>query len=414
MQHSKGLFHFCVISLLVFSLLILPISIHPACVYAAISDASADPTPDVMRIKSVQEINRYLSQMDPSEIAATLKIFRTMQILKLRYVEEVTPVTLLNGAIKGTVAALGDPYSVYLDPKMYQEVLIETKGTFSGVGIILGMKDKALTVIAPIEGTPADKAGILSGDMILKIDNLDTKDMALDEAVSKIRGPEGTPVTLTIGRTGQEPKEIRIIRSNIQLKTVSGKMLDNKIGLIRISMFNENTSADFFKKYEELESEGMRSLVLDLRNNPGGLLEECVKVAGVLVPKGPIVSVVTRDGSRETYHSYLESLKYPLVVLVNNGSASASEIVAGAVQDTASGTLVGVKTFGKGSVQSMVRLDQNSAVKFTIAKYYTPKERSIHSVGIEPDIKVDMPEAKDTDSDPQLNKAISLLLEKMK
>lgn len=376
--------------------------------------ASTEPSPDALRTLSIQEINRYLSQMDPDDVAAALKVFRTMQVLKLRYVEDVSTATLLSGAVKGAVSALGDPYSVYLDPKMYQEIMIETKGTFSGVGIILGVKDKALTVVAPIESTPADKAGVLSGDMILKIDGLDTKDMSLDEAVSKIRGPEGTKVVLTIGRAGQDPKEFPIIRSNIQLKTVSGKVLDNNIGYIRISMFNENTSTDFFKKYEELESEGMRAVILDLRNNPGGLLEECIKVAGAFVPKGPIVSVVTRDGSRETYSSDLAAVKYPLVVLVNNGSASASEIVAGAVQDTDAGTLLGVKTFGKGSVQSMVRLDSTSAVKFTIAKYYTPKNRSIHSIGIEPDVKIAMPEDKENTTDVQLNKAIELLLEKMK
>ena len=361
---------------------------------------------------SVLEINYYLSQMSPDELAATLKLFRAVQVVKGQYVGTAEGPLLMTGSLKGMVNSLGDPYSVYLDPKMFSELMLETKGSFGGVGIVLGVKDKQLTVVAPIEGTPAETAGILSGDLIVKIDGQDTKDMALDEAVGKIRGKEGSKVTLTIQRTGQEAEEYSLTRATIVLKSVSGKILENGIGYIRLSMFSETTGNDFTQKMSELTEQGMTSLILDLRNNPGGLIGESVKVARLLVPQGPIVSVIGKDGERETSQSYLEKTPLPLVVLINGGSASASEIVAGAIQDTDAGKLIGVKTFGKGSVQRIIPLDKDSAVKITIAEYHTPKDRSIHGKGIEPDIVVEMPKDKDAKSDPQLDKAIEVLKSK--
>ena len=361
---------------------------------------------------SVLEINYYLSQMGPDELAATLKLFRAVQVVKGQYVGTAEGPLLMTGSLKGMVNSLGDPYSVYLDPKMYSELMLETKGSFGGVGIVLGVKDKQLTVVAPIEGTPAETAGILSGDLIVKIDGQDTKDMALDEAVGKIRGKEGSKVTLTIQRTGQEVEEYSLTRATIVLKSVSGKILENGIGYIRLSMFSETTGNDFTQKMSELTEQGMTSLILDLRNNPGGLIGESVKVARLLVPQGLIVSVIGKDGERETSQSYLEKTPLPLVVLINGGSASASEIVAGAIQDTGAGKLIGVKTFGKGSVQRIIPLDKDSAVKITIAEYHTPKDRSIHGKGIEPDIVVEMPKDKDAKSDPQLDKAIEVLKSK--
>lgn len=333
------------------------------------------------------------SQMVPDTTGA-VKLMRAMDVVRSRYVEEVPVETLMNGAIKGMVNSLGDPYSIYMEPKMYKEFRMETEGTFSGVGIVISVKDKQLTVVSPIEGTPGDKAGIRSGDQILKIDGKDTKELALDEAVGKIRGKEGTNVTLTM-RRGEVMKDYTLTRANIQIKTVSSKMLPDKIAVIRLSMFNEQTAGEFAKQYEEMESQGMKALVLDLRDNPGGLLDSSVRVSGKLVPKGPVVSVVTRDGQTEVHRSTLEKVKYPLAVLVNGGSASASEIVAGAVQDTGSGTLIGTKTFGKGSVQSILKLSNDTAIKLTIAKYATPKNRFINGIGIEPDIKVENPEVKE-------------------
>lgn len=352
----------------------------------------------------------YLLKGNSPDVVSTLKFFRALQIVKARYVEPVDTETLVAGAVKGMVSSLGDPHSIYMDAKMYKEFMVETEGSFGGVGMVLGVKDKILTVVSPIEGTPSDKAGIKSGDQILQIDGKDTKDMALDEAVNKIRGPEGTTVNLAIRHENEPTKEVALTRSNIQIKTVAGKMLPDKIGYIRLSMFNENTGSDFNQKYKELEAEGMKGIILDLRDNPGGLLDESVKVASKFVPKGPVVSVVTRDGHRETHSSNLEAVKYPVAVLVNGGSASASEIVSGAIQDTASGTLIGTKTYGKGSVQTVLRLE-GGAIKLTIAKYLTPNDRSINGIGIEPDIKVEMP--KDTTKDIQLDKAIEFVKEKI-
>lgn len=348
----------------------------------------------------------YFLRIGSGDVISTLKFFRAVQIVKARYVEDVPTETLMTGAIKGMVGSLGDPHSIYMDSKLFKEFMIETEGSFGGVGIVIGVKDKTLTVVSPIEGTPGEKAGIKNGDQILKIDGQETKDMALDEAVNKIRGKEGTQVTLTVRNAAGELKDYVLTRSNIQIKTVSGKMLQGNIGYIRISMFNENTGNDFIRKFSELEKEGMKAVVLDLRDNPGGLLEECVKVAGKLVPKGPVVSVVTRDGTREVHESKLEEPKYPLVVLVNGGSASASEIVAGAVQDTGVGKLVGTKTYGKGSVQTLLRLDNSTAIKLTIAKYLTPNDRSINGIGIEPDVKV---ENIQPGQDSQLNAAIEIV-----
>ena len=368
--------------------------------------------PSFSQNASVLEINYYLSQMSPDELAATLKLFRAVQVVKGQYVGTAEGPLLMTGSLKGMVNSLGDPYSVYLDPKMYNELMLETKGSFGGVGIVLGVRDKQLTVVAPIEGTPAEAAGILSGDLIMKIDGQDTKDMALDEAVGKIRGKEGSKVTLTIQRDGKESQEYTLTRATIVLKSVSGKMLENGIGYIRLSMFSETTGNDFTQKMSELKEQGMTSLILDLRNNPGGLIGESVKVARLLVPQGTIVSVIGKDGERETSQSYLEKTPLPMVVLINGGSASASEIVAGAIQDSGAGKLIGVKTFGKGSVQRIIPLDKDSAVKITIAEYHTPKDRSIHGKGIEPDIVVEMPKDKDAKSDPQLDKAIEVLKSK--
>lgn len=362
--------------------------------------------------QTIEEINRYLAQMSPAELAATVKLLRVNRFVKNRYVSDVVGEDLLAGAVKGAVAALGDPYSEYMDARVYKEFVIGTKGTFGGIGIVLGVSDKQLTIIAPIEGTPADEAGLASGDRVLKIDGQETKEMALDEAVGMIRGREGTQVTLTIGR-GAEKTDYTITRATIQVKSVSGKMLEDGIGYVRLSVFNETTSSDLATKLKELEEQGLRAVILDLRNNPGGLLDEGVKVAGTFVPQGPVVSVVGKDGSRNTAYSQLAAPRWPLVVLVNGGSASASEIVAGAIQDTGVGTLVGTKTFGKGSVQTVFAQGDGSAVKLTIAKYLTPKDRSINGTGLEPDVAVEAAGSKETSRDLQMEKALEIIKQKL-
>ncbi|MDR7867100.1 MAG: S41 family peptidase [Sporomusaceae bacterium] len=366
------------------------------------------------RAEAIEEIDGYLAEMTADELAATLKLLRVRKLVGAVYVDGAAKLDLLGGAVKGAVGAVGDPYSEYMDARALKEFLIDTKGIFGGVGLVLGIKDKRITVIAPIEGTPADRAGIASGDWIIDINGQPTKDMALDEAVSKIRGKEGTEVILTVGRAGQEPADYTITRDTIEIKTVSGKMLEDDIGYLRLSFFNETTGENFAAKLRELEGQGMRAAILDLRNNPGGLLEESVKVAGQFVPKGPVVSVVTKDGSRRTSYAQPGGPRYPLVVLINGGSASASEIVAGAVQDTGAGTIVGTRSFGKGSVQSLIPLGDGTAVKLTVARYHTPKDRVLNGVGIEPDVlAVQPPDARETGSDAQLAKAIEVLKEKL-
>lgn len=352
----------------------------------------------------------FLFQTQLASVSDTSKFIKVLAIIKARYVEDIPVARLMSGAVKGLVEGLDDPHSVYMDAKIYQEFQIETEGSFGGVGIVIGLKEgKGLVVIAPIEGTPGERAGIKSGDVILQIDGQDTKEMQQDEAVARIRGPKGTQVALTIRRDGErELRNFTLTRDNIQLKTVNAKMLDNGIGYIRITTFNESTGNDFNRVFGDLERQGMKALILDLRDNPGGLLHECIKVARNFIPKGTIVSVEGRGGKTEVYTSDLEQVKYPMAVLVNGGSASASEIVAGAVQDTKVGTLIGTKTYGKGSVQTIFDLYDGTAVKLTIAKYLTPAGRYINSKGIEPDIAVANPEGKDM----QLPKAIELLTNK--
>ncbi|MBQ1248939.1 MAG: S41 family peptidase [Selenomonadales bacterium] len=316
-----------------------------------------------------------------------LDFFRVLTVIEHKYVDRPELEKLWQGSIKGMVEALDDPHSIYMDAEQFDIFEGATSGSFGGVGLVVGEKDDELVVVSPIEGTPGEKAGVKSGDVILKIDEEDATNLNLTEAVEKIRGEEGTSVTLTI-RRGEETKAFTIVRDNIQVHAVSGKMLEGDIGYLRITNFNEVVADDLKKEYSRLEKEGMKRIILDLRDNPGGLLDQSVEVSELFVPKGPVVSIVERDGSRTTYESHSEGSPYPVVVLVNQGSASASEIVAGAIQDTKSGTLIGTKTFGKGSVQGVFPL-HSGAIKLTIAKYYTPNETLIDGVGITPDIVVE-------------------------
>lgn len=324
------------------------------------------------------------------------------------FVGEYTDRKLFEGAMHGMVATLDDPYSEYLDEKGFAQLNEVTDGTFGGIGVVLGQKDKELVVIAPMDGSPGAKAGIKAGDKILKVDDKETRGRTLEDVVGTIRGPKGTSVKLLLQRANGEQYTADIVRDDIKVKSVAGKMLpDGKVGYIRISVFNENTGAEFREAYEQLEKDGMEALLLDLRQNPGGLLNESVKVANYLVPKGPVVSVTDKDGNTQVLSSKLEKIKYPLAVLVDHGSASASEIVAGAIQDTQAGKLFGVKTYGKGVVQTVYHVTPSTGLKLTTAKYYTPSGRSIHQVGITPDEEIRLPE--DAQSDVQLERAESYL-----
>lgn len=342
----------------------------------------------------------------------SVRFLRTMNLLKHNYNGEIENHQLFDGAIKGMVEAVGDPYTVYLNQKDYQQLSEMTGGTFGGIGIVFGKRGNDYVVISALPDNPGAQAGIKSGDIITAVDDTPTRDMNMEQVANKIRGKQGTEVVLELQDKDGKLRKVRVVRKEIKNPSVGGQLLpDTKIGYIRIAVFNENTGDDFAKKYKELEEQGMQALILDLRGNPGGIFDAGVQVAGMLVPKGPIVSMVDKDGNKYEETSSLEKVNYPLAVLVDHGSASAAEIVAGAIKDTKSGKLFGVKTFGKGSVQSVYRLDGSTAVKITVAKYYTPSGVSIHNVGIEPDVKVELPE--NATVDVQLQAAKDYLQEKL-
>lgn len=328
----------------------------------------------------------YLMKNWIGDPGALFQIVRTMHLIQRNYVGETDRKKIYDGALKGMVGVLNDPYSSYLDNQDFEALSTMTEGHFGGVGMVMGLrKDNQFVVVSPIEDTPAYKAGIKAGDILLKIDGEDLSGQSLNEVVKKIRGQDGSQVTLTLKRGSEEAKDITVTRSDIKLKSVYGRMDGDGIGYIRVTNFNEDTDKDFGEKLQQLRDQGMKALVLDLRDNPGGLLESGVGVARYLVPKGPIVSVTDKDGNTQTESSSLEKVDFPLAVLVNHGTASAAEIVSGAIQDTGSGKLFGVKTYGKGVVQNIFLLSNQTAVKLTVARYYTPSGRSIDKVGITPD-----------------------------
>lgn len=332
-----------------------------------------------------------------------MRFVTAYRFIELKYVNQTDDVNLIDGAIDGMVKSLGDPHSNYLSPKMYQSLKEQTQGSFAGIGVVMGMdNNKNINIVAVMEDSPGQKAGLAEGDQIIAVDGTPVTEMAFDEVAAHVRGEPGTDVVLTIMRDGTQ-QDYTITRDNIKLKTVGHEMLDNNIGYIQIVSFSEDTAQEFMDAYTDLQNQGMQGLVLDLRNNPGGLLGACVDIAKNLVPKGDIVSIVDKDGNKEVYSSDLEQVQYPVAVLINKNSASASEILSGAIQDTKSGVIIGETSYGKGSVQTILPMMDDDAVKLTIAKYYTPSGRSIDGVGITPDIEVKLDENSTVDT--QLDKA---------
>lgn len=341
------------------------------------------------------------------------------QMVRADFVDKTIPETkLLYGAMSGVVDSLGDPYSVFLEPKIAQEFADDLKGSFEGIGAEIGIKNNTLTVIAPLSESPAEKAGLRAGDKILMIDKTDTAGISLDYAVSIIRGAKGTKVKLTIlSKDDKEPREVEITRASIIVKSVSWEMKD-KIAHIKLMKFNEDTPEAFAKIATEVLAKNPRGIILDMRNNPGGYLTGAINIAsywasGVIVQEksserlnGDYKDLIQKYDS--TSQPYLKDIK--TIILVNGGSASASEIVAGALQDYKKAQLVGEKTFGKGSVQTLKELPDGSSLKLTIAKWLTPNGRAIDGEGIEPDVKVELTkEDYNNDKDPQLDKAIELI-----
>ena len=329
--------------------------------------------------------------------------------IKDNYVEDVSDKELLENAIRGMLSGL-DPHSTYLDKSAFQELRVGTTGEFGGLGIVVGMEDGFVKVISPIDETPAQRAGIRAGDLIIRLDEKPVKGMSLDDAVKRMRGKPGTKIELVIVREGEEkPLNFSVVRDKIRVKSIKHRTLEKGFGYLRISQFQERSSADMRKAISNLKKENggtLKGLILDLRNNPGGLLDAAVEVSDTFLTKGNIVSVKGRDNRSEVKHTATpnDMLKgAPMVVLVNGGSASASEIVAGALQDHKRAIIMGEKSFGKGSVQTVVPLGNNTAIKLTTARYYTPSGRSIQAKGIEPDIVLDdlkLAENKKTDLKP--------------
>ncbi len=352
------------------------------------------------------------SMCSSQNIYSQLAIFsEALKLVKDNYVKEVEDKDIIYGAIKGMALSL-DPYSSFLTPEMYKELEVETTGEFGGLGIEITIKDSYLTIVAPIEDTPAYRAGLKSGDRILKIDGEPTKDLSLMEAVKRLRGPKGTKVTLTIWREGvQKPFDVTIVRDIIKIKSVKDADLGDGYLYLKIKSFQEDTSGEVKRAIEKYYKKGeINGLILDLRNNPGGLLSEAVKVSDLFLKEGLIVYTKGRTAS-----SFMEFqadpygwTDFPMIVLVNRGSASASEIVASSLKDNKRAVLIGEKTFGKGSVQTIYRLSDSSGLRLTTALYYTPSNYQIQDNGLMPDIPFETPKKEETaeegEEEPELEK----------
>jgi carboxyl-terminal processing protease len=353
-----------------------------------------------------------------SGVASLSKLQEIRTLIDRYYLEDVDDDELEAYTYKGLVAGLGDPYSAYYTKEEYEEVVESNQGIFSGIGAVL-QKDTdtgAVQVVRTIKGGPAEKAGVKSGDILYKIEGEEiSSDEDLSSVVSKVKGEEGTTVKLTFLRDGKE-MDYDIKRKRIETPTVEYEMLADSIGYIQITEFDEITVDQFEEAMTALKNKGMKKLVIDLRDNPGGLLTSVVQIADMILPKGMIVYTEDKNGKKEEYKATSEeSFDQPIAVLINENSASASEILAGAIQDYKAGTLVGTTSYGKGIVQNIMKLSDGSALKLTISSYYTPNGRNIHKKGIDPDVEVELDESlKDKseiekEEDNQLQQAIKVL-----
>jgi carboxyl-terminal processing protease len=382
----------------------IPFWVLAAAAAAALSAAGAaraesgagTPTPAADTVQQQQSPGEAVTPETAKieDVYSDLETFaNALTIIHSHYVEETTPKKVVTGALKGMLSSL-DPYSQFLDPEAYSEIKVETEGKFGGIGVEITFRDGILTVISPVDGTPAAEAGVLAGDKVVKIDGKSTRDMTLEDSVKVLRGKPGTVVTLTVLREGEgRLLDISMKRAIIRVKSVKdGRILGDGIGYVRVSEFQENTPRDLRAALAALEKQELKGLILDLRNNPGGLLSVAVEVAEEFVPKGELI-VYTKGRTEEQQTRFIskgrdEPRPYPVVVLINHGSASASEIVAGALRDHRLAIALGTQTFGKGSVQTVIPMRDGAAIRLTTAKYFTPSGNVIHGVGIKPDIEV--------------------------
>lgn len=342
------------------------------------------------------------------------KLFEVKDVLHQQYYQDIGDEALLEGAIKGMVDAVGDPYTVFFNQEEYQEFQDDGQGNYVGIGVMVGIKEDKIVVITPFEGSPAYEAGIRAGDFILKVEGVEYKGSEMDKAVSVIKGEEGKPVTLTISQNGIE-KEVTIVRASITLVNVQSEMVAGNIGHVTMLQFTNNTAKQVREAMEELKAQGAEGYILDLRGNPGGYLDEAVDTASLFVEKGKTV-LYTLDKAQQK-REYLSKggdfIGAPLVVLLDEGSASASEVVAGALKDYKAATIVGQKSFGKGIVQMVFNVGNKEGVKVTVSSYYSPNGINIHGEGILPDVEVQLPEGVEApltiDNDTQLQKAVEIL-----
>jgi len=349
-------------------------------------------------------------------------LFEVRNTLLSKFDGEIDDKKLLQAAIKGMTLSLQDPYTVFMNAEEYKSFVEQSEGHFVGIGAQLGIKDDKVTVVAPIEGSPADKAGLKAGDAIVKVDDVPLEEVNVEKTVALIRGEEGKEVKLTVERDGGNQIDINIVRGVVNMVAVKGEMIDETVGYIQISSFDENVSKDFENKIEELKSVGMKGLIVDLRGNPGGFLGESVKVASQFIPKGETITYTIDKYDKKIESKSIGGIaeEMPLVVLIDGGSASASEVVTGALRDYGVATTVGVNTFGKGVVQQLIEFgDGLGGLKVTTSKYYTPNGENIHKIGIKPDIEVEIPEELldvpyDRNQDPQFIKGLEVIKEKLK
>lgn len=346
----------------------------------------------------------------------TLSQFRSE--LEKKYIGEINDEELIEGAVKGYVDALGDPYTTYYTKKEMKTIMEETNGNFVGIGVYMtkDLEKNAILIIKPIENSPAEKAGILPADLITKVDDVEYTGDKLEEASNKIRGEEGTKVKLEIYRNG-ETKTFELTRTKVVVSHVTTKVLNNDIGYIAISDFEGECASEFETKYKQLEKQGIKKLIIDIRNNGGGIVDEALKIANMLVDKDSTLLITKDKSDKEEVTKATEKpiINIPTVVLVNEYSASASEILAGALKDNGKATLVGTKTYGKGIIQELHQLSDGSGLKITVSEYYTPNHNAIHKIGITPDVEVDLSEDVKQQTtiqekdDNQLQKAIEIL-----
>ncbi len=322
-------------------------------------------------------------------------------ILESEHLHEIDRNKLMHGAFEGMLEALDDPEASYLDREEYENLRVQTEGVYGGVGIEVFLDDEYVTIVSPISGTPGEEAGLSSGDRIVSVDGVNLVGEDLNKAVNLMRGEPGTDVELEIERLGvDEALKFEITREKIELETVEHEMLDDNLGYIELSNFSETTAQEFEEAIEDLKQQNMEALIIDLRNNPGGLLDAAVQIANILIPEGPITHLEGRDSRLETKTSGREGLGIPMAALVNEASSSASEVLAGALQDTNTATIIGTQTFGKASVQNIRQLSDGGALRYTVAQYQTPDGRTIHEEGLEPDIEINPPPVAELAREP--------------